>query len=245
MRLIGTLPSLGSWRVPGPRLFRTAADSQSHYRMQDSVDSVTTILGHEMEATGARVLLVTSALEHEGKTTMAADLAASFARNGRKTLLIDSDLVRPSLHQRFGQPLVPGLSEALWKQTAPDAGIRSLPTPNLFLLAAGKADPHVMQALARDAMEPLLEQYRQDFEMIVIDSSPVLPLAHAMRISKHVDVAVLTVMNNHSVIPAVAAAHQRLTSLQVPVLGAIFIGPHVGNSTSHYSSRSSWKLLRA
>ena len=87
-----------------------------------------------------------AALEHEGKTTLAAELAASFARNGRKTLLIDSDLVRPSLHQRFGFPLVPGLSESLWGQTAPDAGIRSLPEPNLSLLSAGHADPQVMQA---------------------------------------------------------------------------------------------------
>lgn len=245
LRLIGTLPSVRSSRLSGSNPSNLASDSQAYFEMQDSVDSVTTILGHEMEATDASVLLVTSALEHEGKTTLAADLAASFARSGRKTLLIDSDLVRPSLHQRLGQPLVPGLSEALWKQTGPDAGIRSLDTPNLFLLAAGRADPQVMQALGRDAMEPLLEHYRKEFELIIIDSSPVLPLAHAMRISKHVDAAVMAIMNNHSVIPAVAAAHQRLVSLHVPVLGAVFIGPHVGNATSSYSGKKSWKLMRA
>ena len=81
------------------------------------------------------------------------------------------------------------------KQTAPDAGIRGLPTPNLFLLTAGGSDPQVMQALSRDAMEPLLKHFRDEFELIVIDSSPVLPLAHAMRISKHVDAAVLAIMN--------------------------------------------------
>ncbi|HEV8058921.1 MAG TPA: hypothetical protein VGP68_03560 [Gemmataceae bacterium] len=244
IRVIGTLPSLAGWRLPGPKLHRAAADLAARDRMQDSVDSVGTLLAHEMNAANARVLLVTSALEHEGKTTLAADLAASFARNGRKTLLIDSDLVRPSLHQRFGFPLVPGLSEALWNQTAPDAGIRGLPEPNLFLLSAGHAGPQVMQALGRDAMEPLLKHFRDEFEMIVIDSSPVLPLAHAMRISKHVDAAVLTIMNNQSILPAVSAAYQRLLALEVHVLGAVFIGPQVGDAVSSYSTKS-WKLLRA
>jgi polysaccharide biosynthesis transport protein len=244
IRLVGTLPSLNTWRLPAPKVQRVASDLAARDRMQDSVDSVATLLTHEMDATGARVLLVTSALEHEGKTTLAADLAASFARNGRKTLLIDSDLVRPSLHQRFGVSLTPGLSEALWKQTAPDVGIHNLTVPNLSLLTAGRSDPQVMLALGRDAMEPLLKHYRDTFELIVIDSSPVLPLAHAMRISKHVDAAVLAVMNNQSVIPAVAAANQRLLALEVPVLGAIFIGPHVGNATSTYTTRS-WKLMRA
>ncbi len=190
IRLVGTLPSLNGWRLPAPKLYRTVSDLAARDRMQDSVDSVATLLTHEMDAAGARVLLVTSALEHEGKTTLAADLAASFARNGRKTLLIDSDLVRPSLHERFGFPLTPGLSEALWKQTAPDAGVRNLTMPNLSLLTAGRSDPQVMLALGRDAMEPLLKHFREEFELIVIDSSPVLPLAHAMRISKHVDAAV-------------------------------------------------------
>ena len=244
IRLIGTVPSLNGWRLPAPKLQRAASDVAARDRMQDSVDSVATLLTHEMDATGARVLLVTSALEHEGKTTLASDLAASFARNGRKTLLIDSDLVRPSLHLRFGVPLTPGLSEALWKQTAPNAGVRNLTMPNLSLLTAGRSDPQVMQALGRDAMEPLLKHFRDTFELIVIDSSPVLPLAHAMRISKHVDAAVLAVMNNQSVIPAVAAANQRLLSLEVPVLGAIFIGPHLGNATSSYTTRG-WKLMRA
>jgi capsular exopolysaccharide synthesis family protein len=212
--------------------------------MQDAVDSAATLVAHELEATAARVLLITSAVEHEGKSTLASELAASFARNGQRTLLIDSDLVRPGLHQRFGLPLSPGLSEALWKQTAPDTGIRELDTPNLYLLTAGQADPRVAQALGRDAMEPLLKHYRDEFDMIVIDSSPVLPLAHAMRISKHVDAALLAVRNNRSVIPAVTSAYQRLLALQVQVLGAVFIGPTDEHPVS-YRRPAERKLLRA
>jgi capsular exopolysaccharide synthesis family protein len=242
IRVIGTLPSFAGWHLPWTK--RSPLHSQlSQANTHDSVDSAATMVAHEMETVGARVLLVTSALEHEGKTTLASDLAASFARNGLRTLLIDSDLVRPSLHQRFGVPLVPGLSEALWKQTAPDSGLRPLPTPNLFLLTAGQSDPRVTQALGRDAMEPLLNHYRDEFDMIIVDSSPVLPLAHAMRISKHVDAAILAVRNNQSVLPAVSAAHQRLVGLHVHVLGAIFIGPGIANTVAYKPMQR--QLLRA
>ncbi len=242
LRVIGSLPSHTGWQLPwtkrNPDFLKFAKQTA-----QDSVDSAATLVAHEMESTGARVVLVTSALEHEGKTTLASELAASFARSGHKTLLIDSDLIRPTLHQRFGFPLVPGLSEALWRQTAPDAGIRALPTPNLFLLSAGQTDSRVTQALGRDAMEPLLTHYREEFDTIVIDSSPVLPLAHAMRISKHVDAAILAVRNNQSSIPAVSAAYQRLLALHVQVMGAVFIGPGVGQ-VAPYRSRKQ-RLLRA
>jgi capsular exopolysaccharide synthesis family protein len=222
LRMIGTVPSLPEAvrRQPIPA---HGQEMYWHSRLTEAVDSITTLLLHEASQVGARALLVTSAVGHEGKTTLASHLATSLARAGKRTLLIDGDLVHPTAHLMFSEGLEPGLSDLLRGQcNVPDV-VRPTQASGLWMITAGQADSSVVQALARDAMQPLLEMLKSEYDFIIIDSSPVLPLAHALLIGKHVDAAVLAVRRDISRVMPVYAAHQRLATLGIPVLGAVFM----------------------
>ncbi len=222
LRMIGTVPSLPEAvrRQPIPT---QGQEMYWHSRLTEAVDSITTLLLHEASQVGARALLVTSAVGHEGKTTLACHLATSLARAGKRTLLIDGDLVHPTAHLMFNEGLEPGLSDLLRGQcNVPDV-VRPTQASGLWMITAGQADSSVVQALARDAMQPLLEMLKSEYDFIIIDSSPVLPLAHALLIGKHVDAAVLAVRRDISRVMPVYAAHQRLATLGIPVLGAVFM----------------------
>ena len=113
LRLMGTVPDHSrrgwlAWLRPGEG---NAAYSQSH--LTESVDSARTMLLHAARVEKLQIVMITSALAGEGKTSLASHLAASLARTGRRTLLVDSDLRNPTLHRLFERSRAPGLSELL------------------------------------------------------------------------------------------------------------------------------------
>jgi capsular exopolysaccharide synthesis family protein len=169
--------------------------------------------------------MVTSAVEGEGKTTLASNLALSVARSGRKTLFVDCDLRRPSAHQLFEQTLQPGFSELVLGEVEPDAVVRPTTTgPNLWLLPAGQWDRAVVQELARRGVGDLFAQLRDEFDFIILDSHPLLPATDSLLIGQHVDGVILSVLHDVSRTPKVYAACQRLETLGIPCFGAVVNG---------------------
>ncbi|MEM6260837.1 MAG: hypothetical protein AAGI37_21530, partial [Planctomycetota bacterium] len=106
IRVIGTLPSLSGRKALDPRHPVVA-------QLTESIDNVRTALMHDSTSNRRQIVMVTSAAAMEGRTTVASQLAASLARAGRRTLLIDGDLRRPALHNLFDLPLEDGLCEVL------------------------------------------------------------------------------------------------------------------------------------
>jgi capsular exopolysaccharide synthesis family protein len=184
----------------------------------ESIDALRTLLLH---GGGLQTVLVTSATSGEGKTTLAAHLAGSLARAGRKTLLVDGDLRNPTAHQLFELAAYPGLSEALLEEVDLAAAIRPTPLEGLSLLAAGQWDREVMQALARNGLQGLIDRLRQEYEFVIIDSHPVLAATDSLLLGRHADGVLLSVLREVSQMPRVYAAAQRLTSLGIRVLGAV------------------------
>jgi capsular exopolysaccharide synthesis family protein len=169
-------------------------------------------------------VLVTSAVPGEGKTSLASQLAASMARAWRKTLLIDGDLRKPAAHQLFELPGEPGLSEVLRGEVDPNDVIKATSVGRLWLMPAGQWDPHAQQALAQDGVGKLFDQMKEEYELIVVDSCPVLPVADTLLLGQHVDTVLLSVLKGTSSLPTIYAARQRLAALDIPVLGAVFAG---------------------
>jgi capsular exopolysaccharide synthesis family protein len=122
-------------------------------------------------------VLITSTIPQEGKSTVAANLACTLARRKQhKTLLLEGDLRRPTVAQKFGLGNVPGLSEWLRGETE-SKNIYRLDALGLWVLPAGSAPENPLELMQSGKLSPLMEQLTSWFDWIVIDSPPVLPLA--------------------------------------------------------------------
>ncbi|MFO0877274.1 MAG: polysaccharide biosynthesis tyrosine autokinase [Gemmataceae bacterium] len=224
VRILGTLPMLPASARNKTAQAQTMGGLDSQYGMTEAIDAIRTVLLHTPRADGTRVVMVTSALEGEGKTTLASHLAASLARAWRKTLLIDGDLRNPAQHEQFEQPLEPGLCEWLRGEVELDEIVRPTLTSRLWMIPAGKLDGHALQALAQDTVGKGFEHLKEQYDFIVLDTSPVLPVPDALLLGEHVDVVLLSVMKDHSRLPSVYQAQQRLEALDIRVLGSVVIG---------------------
>jgi capsular exopolysaccharide synthesis family protein len=224
LRLLGALP-----RLPD-RVRRRLAEPDAnqdfnwHNLLNESIDVTRTLLIHDAQAGGVQVVMVTSAAEGEGKTTLASHLAASLARAGRKTLLIDGDLRKPAAHQLFDLPLEPGFSELLRGEVHVADVIRPTRLSRLWLISAGLCDNHATQALAQDSLHGVFEELRGQFDFIIIDSCPVLPVADSLLIGQYVDGVIFSILRDESRLPRVYAAYQRLAVLGIRMLGAVVNG---------------------
>ncbi len=226
-RLLGALPALPE-RSRGMLPGRSKDDKYWHSLLTESVDAARAVLLHAARAEGLHTVMVTSAVAGEGKTSLSCHLATSLARAGRKTLLIDCDLRSPAAHRLFELPAVPGLSELLRGEVDIPEVIRGTPANDLWLIPAGHCDGQTLQAIAQDALRPLLDRLKEQFDFIVVDSSPVLPVADSLLIGQNVDVVIFSLLRDVSRIPNVYAAYQRLATLGVRILGAVVNGVHRG-----------------
>src|SRR5262249_30749049 len=151
-------------------------------------------------------------------------LAASLARAGLGTLLIDADVRNPTVHKLFGITGGAGFSEAVCGKVAPASGVLVTSVPGLFLMPAGPGGGQVGLALDQGGGQRLLEPLRAGYDIIIIDSSPVLPVADALLVGQQVDGVLLSVLCQVSRLNNLYAAWQRVEELGIPTLGVVING---------------------
>jgi capsular exopolysaccharide synthesis family protein len=233
-RIIGVIPWVeGAARTSDALTLSTKVGPAA--LLAESVDALRAQLLCETEASGrARVLMITSAVPREGKTTLAAHLALGLARAGRKTLLIDADCRRPALHEVFELSAGPGLSDVLRGETKVAAALCPGPVPALSILTAGNDSHHLSHAETMEPMRALLDGFRSEYEFVLVDSPPVLPVADTLFIGKRVDGVLLSIRPKLSRVPEVCAALERLASMHIPVMGTVVNGVSQRGSTYGY-----------
>lgn len=219
IRVLGTVPNLARLN----RLKNGQAAEAVSGILAESIDSVRTML-LKGKKDSPRVVLVTSASEHEGKTTVATHLAASLARAGRRTLLVDGDLRKPSIHKLFDMPLESGLCEALRGEVEIESVIHPAHLEGMYVMLAGHCDHNSIAALAKEGVDSVFRTLRADYDFIVIDTAPVLGFADTMLLGSHSDAALLAILRDVSQIPKVYEAKERLEAIGVPVLGGVVGG---------------------
>jgi Mrp family chromosome partitioning ATPase len=136
------------------------------------------------------------------------------------------------LHRLFDLPLSPGLSEVLQGQAELAEALHEDVLAGLAVLPAGAYSRQALEALPRAGLQQLLDRLRCDYEHVIIDTPPVLPVADALLIGKHADAVLLAVRPRMSQAPLVQLAYDRLTTLSIRVLGAVVNG---ATSPSLYS----------
>lgn len=223
MRVIGTVPAFPS----RAKLNAAASSGNANWRfaLNESINSTRTMLLHSARNQSMQVVMVTSATQGEGKTSLASQLASSMATAGLRTLIVDCDLRNPSIHKLFDLGLTPGVSEILTQEADVSDAIQSTVIPNLWVIPAGQCSNRVVAALAQGhPLETLFNRLRGQFDFVIVDSCPVLPVADALLIGQHVDGVVFSIMQDISQLPKVLLATEKLNQLNIPLLGAVVNG---------------------
>jgi capsular exopolysaccharide synthesis family protein len=226
LSVIGSMPL-----IPARVVRKLGSPSRRHQswqlRLSESIDSIAArLLRHRGAEDQPRVVLVSSAVRGEGKTTLATQLALSLARNGRRTVLVDFDLRRPSLAALFKLPAEPGVCEVLRGQSDLLPLVHQTATENLSLVTAGRWDRLALAALANAGAGAIFTALRAQHEFVVVDTSPVLPAADTRFVSQHVDMVILSVFRDVSQSPKVQAACEILEAFGARTLEAVVIGPN-------------------
>ncbi|MGD0826868.1 MAG: polysaccharide biosynthesis tyrosine autokinase [Desulfobaccales bacterium] len=166
-------------------------------------------------------IMVTSPNPSEGKTLVASNLALTFALGGHQTLLIDCDLRKPRMHQIFQMGLQPGLSNYLTGGATLEEILRPASVPNLSVLSAGTRPPSPGILLDSQEFKDLLGQLRERFKHIIIDTPPILAFSEGLIISVLTDGVIMVTRHNCTHKNAAHLAHQRLTQIRAPLMGAV------------------------
>ena len=232
--LLGTVPfitgkrnkSIGDGNRNSPLIDRSHA-------VTNSFEIIYANLNFSLPDQKLQVILVTSATSGEGKSFTAANLATVMAARGMRVLLIDADMRRPRQHKIWQEFNVKGLSNILINETDLEDAILQ-PLPNFDLLTAGTSSPSPTTLLDSHSMEDLIDKARNNYDFVIIDTSPLMAVADPLIISKLADGILLVVRLGQVHSQEVVMAKSLLDQSKTPILGMILNGISEQNSYGRY-----------
>ncbi|MCB0319103.1 MAG: polysaccharide biosynthesis tyrosine autokinase, partial [Bdellovibrionales bacterium] len=185
-----------------------------------------------------KTILVTSAQSSEGKTTSSINLAASLASAGAKVVLVDADLRRPSVHNHFTFNLnSPGLVEVITGQLNKEEVYINDLIKRVTIFPGGSIPPNPAELLGSLEMASLIDELAADFDYVIIDSPPILPVTDSVILSRYVDGVVIVVRGGVTPRKIVKDAKNRLRSVQARLLGVIVNDVDVTGGDYYYYNR--------
>ena len=193
-----------------------------------------------------KLILITSPLPQDGKTTTSINSAIVMVQEGRRVLLVDADLRRPSISKTLGIASGAGLTTVLAGNIAPELVILPSPQlPNLFLLPSGPVPPCPSELLSSARMKHLLAEWREMFDHIIIDSPPVLACTDAVRLSAEADSVLMVIRPSHTSKAALRRASVLLAQAKANLLGVIVNGYDWRSADQYYDYYSDTKYAKA
>lgn len=180
-------------------------------------------------------IMVTSALPGEGKSFMAGSLAIAFAQAGQSVVLIDADLRQSSIHRFFGSSTEVGLTTILTGESSLQESLQETALDNLQVIPAGPRPPNPAELLDSDVMLKTIDELKSQFEVIIIDSPPVLAVTDAVVLAPSIDGVFMVVEMGRTPRHAVTRAHEGLEAAQARIMGAVFNKLSTRSSYYYYS----------
>jgi succinoglycan biosynthesis transport protein ExoP len=233
--LLGIAPQIEAVKTGARAILLDSRNSDTAFG--ESVRRLRSGLLISRSGTPPQVLLISSASPQEGKSTLALNLAASLSQFEKRVLLVEADMRRPVLRRRLGLEGTGGLSTLLSDHEAAD-GLLTVPdNPNLYLLPAGPVPPYPAELIGSQRMHTLVEQWRTEFDFIVLDSPPVLPVTDAQLLEEMADATVLLARVGFTTRAALARAYKLLLvhrkDLARPAIG-VLLNFVPSRSSAHY-----------
>ena len=192
-----------------------------------------------------KVIMVTSALPQEGKTTTSINCAVVLAQKGIRVLLIDADLRRPSIHKTLGMGPRSGLSNVLTGSATLETAITRSPIlPNLDVLPAGTPPPNPAELLASTNMRDVLQELRGQYDHIVVDTPPTLSVTDAVVLSPRADAIVLVIRSGQTTKQALRRSRDILTQVNAKVSGVLLNAVDLSSPDYYYYYEYQGKYAR-
>jgi capsular exopolysaccharide synthesis family protein len=166
-------------------------------------------------------LVLTSSGPAEGKSTTATNLATVYAQQGLKVLLIDADLRKPTAHYTFRLENHAGLTNVLTRQSTLGQAVQETEVQDLYILTSGPIPPNPSELLSSNQMEEILKEMKQQFDIVIFDTPPILAVADAQILANQVDASILVVSSGKTDKEAALKAKELLVNAKSKLLGAV------------------------
>lgn len=209
----------------------THADPRSP--VAESYRSLRTNLAFTRARQELRTIVMTSPGPADGKSTTVANLAITFAQQGQRTLLVDGDLRRAVIDKSFAVQRSPGLTDVLVGNTRLADAVQETEVPSLFVLTSGHLPPNPSELLGSPAMRQVIGEAKEQFDMVLFDSPPLLAVTDAAVLSGVTDGTILIARMQKTTRAALSRAMSNLRAVRAPVLGAVLNDVRSGRGGSY------------
>ncbi|HLM66131.1 MAG TPA: polysaccharide biosynthesis tyrosine autokinase, partial [Longimicrobium sp.] len=219
------LPGMAARPGPGAEAQALVTVSDQHSAGSQAYRKLRTHLIFSQGGHPPRTLLITSPAASEGKTTVSANLATTFAQQGLRVVLVDADMRRPRMHGVFGLSRTPGLTEVLQNEAPLEEGLRETSVEGLHVLGAGRLVAAVSELLGGAAMGRLLRELNGRYDVVVVDTPPVLAAADAEILAAQADAVLLVIRAGQTERQSAHYAIQQLRAVGARIVGAVLNDP--------------------
>lgn len=228
---LGRLPRVGGVKKKGCPMLSPNNDK---FGFSESVRLLRVRTEKAMAPLG-KVVLVSSSIANEGKTTVSINLAIAMARKGRRVLLADCDLRNPSVALALGMENESGMSDYLRSRIDLERIIKEGPREGLFVITGGKPVSHPEDLLSRQPIHRFMEAVRKDFDCIILDTPPCALISDAAELMALADGAILTVRQDHANVGQITEGVRMLTDSKTPIIGCVLnmTRPKTGRGSSY------------
>ena len=185
-----------------------------------------------------RSIMITSPNPEEGKSTTAGNLAVVFAQQGKKVLLVDADLRKPTVHYTFNVLNTVGLTTVLVNRISLANAIVQTNEENLHVLTSGPIPPNPSELLASNAMQELMKEMYQEFDLVIFDTPPVMTVSDAQIIANRCDGLILVISSGKTEIEQALKAKEVLQSATGKLLGVVLNNQKIKKETNGYYSET-------